>query len=296
MMSGRGGVGGGQGGGGSDAGSEEAVAHARSMPDAAGATAPGMIIYAPMVIITGLPRRTRADLPGGDWVAIDAIPSGLPAVGVRVHEAFGAILVLAGTGTFQDRAGAVHPIAPGTMFLHLPGVPHLIQRHGAGRWRQLVLRLSPGAWEALRTFGVLPGRQVFTAAATAGPALIALQRVLADHRTPPGGLLASLAETCQALVPAAASDEPLAESARLLAQDHAARLDLRALAGRCGWSYSHFRRAFRLRHGLAPAAWRRRHRLDEARRQRRAGATLAAAARHLGWRNPAALGRLLRRK
>jgi AraC-like DNA-binding protein len=232
-------------------------------------------------------------LPGGDWIAVEAIPSGLPAVGHRVHDRFAAVLVLAGSGTLDDAAGRRHAIAPGQVFLHLPGVPHRIQRHGAGGWRQLLLRLSAGAWEALRTFAVPPEGPVIQPGPDFGLALLRLQRLLADRTVAPARRLIGLAEACPPLATAPAGDA-LAEAARLLAADHSARLDLRALAAGCGWSYVHFRRAFRLRHGVPPAAWRRRHRLAEAVRLREAGGSLAGAARRLGWRNPAALGRLLR--
>lgn len=245
-----------------------------------------------MTIVADL-RPIRRVFPGGDWLAVEVAEQRLPAWGQALHERFAAVLVLAGEGVYRDHAGAAHALAPGMAFHHLPRVRHRVQRFQPARWRQLVLRASPGAWEALATFAEPVAAPVWRAGPAAAAALLALHGTLADPAVPGWTVLARAAEALAQLAPAAADPWDVAASA--LAADRQRRIDLRRLAGELGFSYSHFRRGFRRRHGVAPAAWRRGVRLAEAGRLLGAGWSAAATARATGWSGAQALAKARRK-
>jgi hypothetical protein len=98
----------------------------------------------------------RRDLPGGDWLTVEELSGQLPGWGRNLHASFAVVLVLSGEGVFHGLDERRWELTPGMAFVHLPGVRHRVQRHRPSAWRQLVLRTSIGAWEALSVFAACP--------------------------------------------------------------------------------------------------------------------------------------------
>lgn len=246
-----------------------------------------------LVIISDLPRRTKRTFPGGDWLTVERIDRLLPAVGETVYSYFAAVLVLRGEGVYRDRNSDEHRLEPGMVFLRLPGIRHYIARHNPARWQQVVIRASPGIWEALSVFGdPCPSPAVWRAGPGASAALVGLQEVLANRSLPGWVVMARAGEALLTLFPVPA--DPWERAASALASDHQRRIDLTILASQLGVSYSHFRRKFRQTHGISPDAWRRRARLAEADRLLASGLALRRVVRSTGWSSVAAFVRTRR--
>jgi AraC-like DNA-binding protein len=245
------------------------------------------------MIIPDIPRRTSRDLPGGDWLWVERIDGHLPARGWPRHELFALILVCRGEGSYQDAAGERFRLQAGSAFLHLPTVTHRILRHDRENWVQLVIRCNAGLWEALSCFADPPPMPpVWPAPPLMAERIAALREDLICPALGGWDLLARLAACLGACWPAA--EDPWQHIARSLGADHRDRLSLEACAEELGLSYSHFRRSFRQRFDQAPAAWRRQHRLAEARRLLAAGQTLPQVAKICAWSQSATLKRVLK--
>jgi AraC-like DNA-binding protein len=234
----------------------------------------------------------RRDLPGGDWLTVEELSGQLPGWGRNLHASFAVVLVLSGEGVFHGLDERRWELTPGMAFVHLPGVRHRVQRHRPSAWRQLVLRTSIGAWEALSVFADPLLVPVWQAGPGAQPALQALRVLLAGPAVPGWAVLARTAEALSRLAPPTA--DPWDTAITALSSDHLRNLDLAGLAAELGLSYSHFRRVFRQRTGMAPGTWRRTRRLHEATRLVEDGLPAVAAARATGWTDGTGLAKARR--
>ncbi len=218
-------------------------------------------------------------------------PGGWDAHGEqRTH--YSAVLVLRGSGAYQDERGRRWPLTPGTVFQRFTDRGHSVHIDGDGRWAECWIALGGPLAQALARYGLAdPGRPV-----VAGALDVALVRDLArardalrtaaDHDLPRQltGLLELLARLLATPASSTARDGVIDRACQTLAKD--SRCDLRLLARELGLGYERFRKRFVAATGVAPGAYRIRRRIDRARELLLADARpVQAVAAELGYPN-----------
>jgi AraC-like DNA-binding protein len=244
------------------------------------------------------------DLRGGQGRLEVGFLRGLPAENrLKVWTGFCAFLVLRGEGAYALRDGRSWPLAPGSLGLHIPGVPHDVRRTDPAGTIEWALHCDAATAGHLAGLGLLL-RDPPVARPGLGAGVLGRIEALAALLTDPGAgearCLLAFAECLHVLTDHGPPPDPMAalveRARRELAGDHACRLELPRLAREHGLSYIHFRRCFRRLAGCSPDAWRQRHRLQAARTLlRERGLGVARTAQLLGYANPFSFSRQYRR-
>lgn len=236
-------------------------------------------------------------LPGGPATLRAQISVDLAAENhSKIWDQLTVCVVLRGSGTFESAGGRIHDLGPGSRFLHPTGRWHRIRRRNTAQWVEASVGFHDGLGALVLGLGLVDldrpvDRVADLDAWTASHA--ALRRALAD----PGVndrhcLLAAFATLAAEDEVGEGDGDPIARSRIDLANDLRETIDLVAYARRLGLSYAHFRRRFAAATGSAPAAWRRRHRLDHAALLlRHQGFSVAEAAEAVGYATPFAFSR-----
>lgn len=231
---------------------------------------------------------------------LDRIGAGvMDKSGVRIDHrdfrpaAWSVVHVLRGRGSYLDGAGRAWPLAAGSCFQRHPGTTHSTILDPASGWLEAFVDLGGRLHEPLAEMRVLR-REPPVWSWGARPDWAQRVAALADRLGAAGERdLPSLAATAVALAvepfaaaPADAPDDPIDEACRLLAEHPEQRIDLAAWCAARGLDYERFRKDFRRRTGLPPHRYRIRRRIDRACALLRAGQSVQATARALGYPAP----------
>lgn len=210
---------------------------------------------------------------------------------------YAAVWLLRGGGVYRDAQVGVVRLSPGDLVQRLPGRRHSTIGDADGRWVEIFVSFPGGLFSSLAAVGALVAEDPVLHPGLDGRLVREGERLLAalqgaDETAYPGLLAQALA-----LVVALhdrhrrhgggrsdGSAEAVETACRLLGEDPARPLHPRQVAQAVGLGYERFRKLFRHRVGLSPAAYRRRRRLDAARAEllgcRR---SVTEVASRLGW-------------
>lgn len=216
----------------------------------------------------------------------------------------GLSLVLRGRGSFPGDDGVRRQLTPGSAIHHLPG--RVASGVLAGPAAELWVAFSRSLADRLAPLGLL--RQDRVLRVGLDPGLLGAFAVLhAGLRAPPRPgdaprlLAQALAWLQEAYARADASassdawDERIAAACRMLHRDLAAPPDLAEIAHALGTTPLVLRRRFRRRMGCPPSAWWRQQRLALA-AELLPEYPVAEVARRVGYADPTALAKQLRRR
>jgi AraC-like DNA-binding protein len=184
-------------------------------------------------------------------------------------------LVVSGTGTYTDWEGRVQAVEAGCFVHHHPGKHHHIERP-VGGWDEYALMLNEPLYERFRDLGFIDD-SVGVVRPGLPRGLVGTVRSLMRHVQSwdesrnvkllfqTGNFLHRIRELSES-VESPAEDEALIQQTRArLARDLRCEIDLEKLAASINMSYSHFRRLFKRVANESPAAFRNRHRMEQAR-------------------------------
>lgn len=229
---------------------------------------PGMAPAAEVVSRRGVARlghiRLAGRIEGG---------TGIPSRAPRSYPSYALTYVTAGAGRYRD---ATHdlPVAPGTLILVFPGLPHWYGTAGDATWDETFLVFDGPLFELAHRSGVVdPVQPVHTAL----PVALWQARFDDFRRRPrassPGGGDSEGLELLGLIVDATSAAGRtregvqagwFARSVELLEGDLETRIGMPEVARTVGMPYETWRRAFRARAGTGPQQYRNRHRLDTA--------------------------------
>lgn len=230
-----------------------------------------------------------------------------------IHYVFAAggsiVLLLRGGGWYRDAHGFERRLAPGDLFLRPPGERTSTTPDtggdAAGVWLEFFLHIPASVWRAATEAGVFADAEPVWHPGIHGDLLrrlLALRERMRDPLAHPTcavlgeilGLLAELRARHDAGAGTAA--DPLARAEALLRAHLDQPLPPEAVATRIGMPWETFRKRFRTRTGLAPAAYRQRARLELASSLLADhGLEVGAVARMVGYGDPFAFSKAFRR-
>ncbi|RMD80223.1 MAG: AraC family transcriptional regulator [Lentisphaerae bacterium] len=193
----------------------------------------------------------------------------------RVKQHYAGLLVVRGCGHFCNHDGRQWRLTPGAFVQHLPNQWHILHRDDPTLWCEASLSLDFKLYQAFVDLGVInPQEPVLTPVnwEELVPRFSDIQKrmqQMAEHELP--GLLIDIQRLLWDIrlrhQRRSASDtkaKNLDWAADFLASNLHVCIDYEDVATQCALSYSHFRRLFRQRFGLPPAAFRRRAKLNTA--------------------------------
>lgn len=195
----------------------------------------------------------------------------------RVLGAWQIVLIARGRGRFESAATGLQPLAAGTALILFPGTWHRYAPDPATGWDELWIELQGPTLARLCATGVLAPASAVVPLRTPTALARHLRAIHARLRRPTTGFdavsaglalqaLGLLHETARPAPANTPIDRAIATAEQALAADLGAPCPIPGLAARLGFAESYFRRAFKTRTGLAPLDYRRRLRLDRARR------------------------------
>jgi AraC-like DNA-binding protein len=216
-----------------------------------------------------------------------------------VPQFYSGNIVLSGVGTYWDYRDQAYPMRPGTFFQRLPEREHTVHLEPGTPYAECWVHLSTPLFHTLTGLGVLseqpPVLEVGLDLALIADwdAEVAALRDASERELPRHLLLLiGFIVTACARHSRGSDDDPHArmvdDACALLADDHADRRPLAALAARYHLSYERFRKVFRSRTGVSPGDYRIRRRIDRARELLLGDRTrsVTAIAELLGYSNP----------
>lgn len=189
------------------------------------------------------------------------------------EESASAVLLLRGGGWYREGEGFARRLAPGDLFLRLPGRVHQTVPDPDGQWVEFFIHLPLCAFETALASGLMTGVGVVWQPGLHADLLVrlaALRTRMRDQRGHPtcaviGEMLMLLSELrSRHDAGTGTARDPLARAEALLGDELDRALPVRAVASRVGLAWEHFRKLFRQRTGLAPAAYRLRARMVHA--------------------------------
>jgi AraC-like DNA-binding protein len=184
-------------------------------------------------------------------------------------------LVVDGSGTYTDWEDRKWAVEAGSFVHHHPGKYHHIERP-AGGWDEYALMLSANLYERFRDLGFIDDTVGVVRPGLARGLVGGFRRLMRNVQSwdesmkitllfRAGSLLHRIRELSES-VQSPSEEEALVQDARSrLARDIRCEIDLEELAASAEMSYSHFRRLFKRVSGESPAAFRNRHRMEQAR-------------------------------
>jgi AraC-like DNA-binding protein len=201
---------------------------------------------------------------------IDHPPERLGRINYVFAESASAVLLLRGGGWYREGDGFSRRLAPGDLFLRLPGRLHQTIPDPDGQWVEFFIHMPRCAFETAVATGITAGVGVIWHPGLHAD-LLSRMGVLRERMRDQAGhstcavigemlvLLADLRSRHDA--GAGLAQDPLAQAEALLREELDRPLPVRAVASRVGMAWEHFRKLFRQRTGLAPAAYRLRARM-----------------------------------
>lgn len=187
-----------------------------------------------------------------------------------------AILVLRGSGVFEDWHGRRMPVQAGDLIVLPPNRPHGVRHHPDGQWAECYVQVNAAAADALQRLGLVDPDQPVVQPGVRRPMVELFDAILDDLKHAPDHRLGrTLVRVHELLVTAHEMDrdadpaDPAAamigQACSLLSQRLDQRISIPAIAAQFDLSYERFRKVFRRRMGLSPGEYRIRRRIDRAR-------------------------------
>jgi AraC-like DNA-binding protein len=192
----------------------------------------------------------------------------------RRYDAYAVVLIFSGAGRYRDPQGRDLAVGPGHAIVVQPGRPHWYGPAG-GHWGELFVIFEGAVFEMLFASGVAgadePVRRLEPIESWMGRLEDVLRAPPADDAVTATRQLLDFVGLLVAILAGGApdrvgvrDDDPIALARRLLAADLGAKLELPAVAARCGLSYETFRRRFAREVGSSPGRYRDERRIEAA--------------------------------
>lgn len=209
-----------------------------------------------------------------------------------------AILVLRGSGWFEDWHGRQTPVQAGDLILLPVNRPHGVRQHPDGQWAEAYVQVNAAAADALERLGLIDPDQPVIQPGVHRPMVELFDAILDDLKhAPDHRLRRTLIRVHELLVMAHEMDRDgdladpaaamISEACSLLSRRLDQRISIPAIATQFDLSYERFRKVFRRQMGLSPGEYRIRRRIDRARVllvQERL--SVSAVAEDLGYKDP----------
>lgn len=218
-----------------------------------------------------------------------------PLKKIRKFEFYSALLILEGTGTYEDELGRKYEIGPGDCIQRLPGIAHT-STINKGPWQECYIVFGRHLFESLTQLGLVSdSRPVLRAGVDLGlvERFYGFQAQLSQAKDSElfrclitaESLLASIYELAE---PGHSREKMLAERAsHLLGKRLGERCDTQELLIGMELSYERIRKIFTAQFGVSPHAYRIRRRIDRACELLREGSlSISEIAIQLGYPDP----------
>lgn len=195
-----------------------------------------------------------------------------------VFDHYGGLLVLSGKGTHTDSEGRSHPLSQGCFVQRMPGKVHTTYVYPDGKWLEFFICIGRDLFETLVRLGVLDGRNDVLVPGVS-PALVARMESLLENcrRSADQELPFLLAEAQHLLFTvthlhrnaqgADGKTDWVDRACRIMgewASSGKGHVPAEEVAAAVGLGYESFRKGFREQMGMAPAAYLRRRRINNA--------------------------------
>ena len=251
----------------------------------------------PQAIETRLLFRNDAQTPLGRLTMAGFIRSsaGVGGAAMRVLGSYAIVLLLEGSGRYQDVNGRQQRVQAGDLLLVFPELGH---RYGPGPdeyWNEFYVVFDGPVFDMWRQVGLLNPAQPIQHVEPIGDWLAQLEDALREPRPlTVAGRTSEIGRFLHVLTDIVAPNslespvvlEPLwlARACTLLEAELTQDVDLRAVAGAVGIPYETFRKRFQQHIGVSPARYRAIRRIDAACAMlQQSGATTRAIAASLGF-------------
>lgn len=259
-----------------------------------------MLALSPRFLRLAVTRDLRID------GSLHTLILGVKGYGARGHQQRGAQrflgvnLVLRGTGRYQDAAGRVEALSPGTLFHRYPQVDHATWFDGGSDFAECFVCIDPRTAGHLQALGLIAATPVVPVGVDARviaqfEALATFLALPETERSARSALeagvtfITGLYERGRIARRRSRWEGIIEDACYLLEHDLSVREPIAAIAARLGVRYAVFRKRFTAATGYPPAEYRIRRRLESAQHGLQGGLSVAEVAQDLGYSDAFAL-------